>query len=207
MVDGFSFNYCIKRINGVLKYIYNGQYFNSYDEMTDFIFGRRDRNIRTTTTTLKPVKRIKIDTQKLNEQFLRQVNRVRKIHQVKELKLNKDAVDAAQKWAEKSAQENREMFDYDRKYVTSYQSFDIPDYKNAIKKWYEEEKQHNYDRDTYTNISKHFAMMVWKATTDMGCGFAQGAQKVFVVCKFGPSRDNEIGFKQNVLKPKSKKNI
>ncbi|CEF65850.1 CAP domain-containing protein [Strongyloides ratti] len=190
IINGFTYNYCIKRINGQLKYVYE-------------VYTTK---ATTKATTLLPSKRIKIDSKKLNDLFLKQVNNRRKIHQVKPLKLDDNAVKAAQRWADECAKENKEKYDYNRDYTTSYQSFPINEYKDAIKKWYEEEKNHDYTYDYYTNASKHFAMIVWKEFTAMGCGFAQGAQKVFVVCKFAPFRTGEGAFKANVLKPKSKKN-
>lgn len=131
---------------------------------------------------------------------MKQTNKFRKMHKAKPLTFSPEAAKAAQAFAEKCAQENREGFDYDRSYNTNIGEFPINEYKNAIKKWYEEEKVHDYNKTSFARVSRHFSLMVWQTLKEMGCGFAQGAQKVYVVCKYAPTTQLEIGYKENVLK-------
>uniref|UniRef100_A0A0N5BKI1 SCP domain-containing protein n=1 Tax=Strongyloides papillosus TaxID=174720 RepID=A0A0N5BKI1_STREA len=207
-LEGKTIHYCIKRINGRQVYIWNeypNMHFSSYREMMDFaLYGVKPTTGRPTTTTqLVPVKRIKIDIKKYNKLFLEQTNKRRKLHGVPPLTFNQKIADAAQKWAEECARDNKAKYDYDHTYTTNYQGFSIQEYKNAIKHWYNEKNVHDYSKNYFTVASRHFALLIWKPFKQMGCGFAQGAREVFVVCKYSPPQKSEDGYIKNVPKPKS----
>uniref|UniRef100_A0A0K0FZR7 CAP domain-containing protein (inferred by orthology to a human protein) n=1 Tax=Strongyloides venezuelensis TaxID=75913 RepID=A0A0K0FZR7_STRVS len=207
-LEGRTIHYCIKRIGGRQVYVWNehpNMQFSSYREMMDFaLYGARPTT-RRPTTTLVPLPKIKIDTKKYNKLFLAQTNKRRKLHGVPALTFNQQIADAAQKWAEECARDNKAKYDYDNTYTTNYQGFSIQEYKNAIKHWYNEESVHNYTKNYFTNASRHFALLIWKPFKEMGCGFAQGAREVFVVCKYSPPQKSEGGYIENVPKPKSRR--
>lgn len=78
----------------------------------------------------------------------------------------------------------------------------------AIDAWAGEERDYNWDRDTFSESTGHFTQLVWKNTDSVGCGAAHcnneatgGAKGWFMVCEYTP-RGNVIGqFRDNVRKP------
>ncbi|KAI9275783.1 CAP domain-containing protein [Phascolomyces articulosus] len=78
----------------------------------------------------------------------------------------------------------------------------LPD---SIDAWYNEEGNYDYNNPAFT--AGHFTAMVWKSTTQLGCGIKScdnGAH--FYICNYYPPGnmmgDNFAYFKENVLPPK-----
>ncbi|KAI8141622.1 CAP domain-containing protein [Fennellomyces sp. T-0311] len=77
----------------------------------------------------------------------------------------------------------------------------------AIAAWYNEEKQYNYNKPGFSSATGHFTAMVWKSTTEVGCGIktcSNGAK--MYTCSYAPAGNivgnNNAYFKANVLPPK-----
>lgn len=79
----------------------------------------------------------------------------------------------------------------------------------AVKSWYNEVSSYNYANPGFSGTTGHFTQVVWKSSTQLGCGAAQGTATVngtkfnafYVVCHYAPA-GNVIGqFPANVLKP------
>lgn len=75
----------------------------------------------------------------------------------------------------------------------------------AIDDWYNEVKYYNYN--TGSNIpggrTGHFTQVVWKGTTQIGCGatYCNNYRQIFYVCNYNPS-GNYIGQNRaNVIHP------
>ena len=58
-----------------------------------------------------------------------------------------------------------------------------PDFPAAIQGWYDEGKKYDYNKPGFTSETGHFTAMVWKATTDLGCGVAncKDGGNVFII--------------------------
>jgi uncharacterized protein YkwD len=80
---------------------------------------------------------------------------------------------------------------------------------SAVKSWYDEVAKYNYANPGFAASTGHFTQVVWKGSTQLGCGEAQGTKTLqgtkykafYVVCHYA-SPGNVIGqFPANVLKP------
>lgn len=78
----------------------------------------------------------------------------------------------------------------------------------AVEAWYEEVANYDYNNPGFGVDTGHFTQVVWKSTTHLGCGIAQGPKVVagrtgtinYVVCHYAPDGNNG-DFAVNVLKP------
>jgi uncharacterized protein YkwD len=72
--------------------------------------------------------------------------------------------------------------------------------EDAIKAWYEENKQYNFKAAQFSESTGHFTQMVWKASTQIGCADVDcGDKGTFMACEYFP-RGNVMGeFVENVL--------
>lgn len=82
-------------------------------------------------------------------------------------------------------------------FTASYQV----DYVDAINSWYGEKPYYNYadNRCQSSKVCGHYTQMIWKNSTEVGCGIAQyttGSYKdwLVVVCRYNPP-GNYIGEK------------
>ncbi|MBO3459874.1 CAP family protein [Aetokthonos hydrillicola Thurmond2011] len=82
--------------------------------------------------------------------------------------------------------------------------------KQAVDRWYGEITNYDYNNPTFSSATGHFTQVVWKNTTTLGCGYAEGAKTVngitynayYTVCRYSPA-GNVLGeFEDNVLPPK-----
>ncbi|MEP6519559.1 CAP family protein [Microcoleus vaginatus] len=80
---------------------------------------------------------------------------------------------------------------------------------SAIKTWYDEVAKYNYTNPGFATTTGHFTQVVWKSSTQLGCGAAQGTktlqgkqhQAFYVVCHYAPAGNVTGQFPANVLKP------
>jgi glioma pathogenesis-related protein 2 len=79
----------------------------------------------------------------------------------------------------------------------------------AVKEWYDEIKDYNYANPGFSSETGHFTQVVWKGSTKLGCGAAQGTATIegnkynafYVVCQYAPAGNVQGQFPDNVLKP------
>lgn len=78
----------------------------------------------------------------------------------------------------------------------------------AVEAWYEEVVHYDYNKPGFSVDTGHFTQVVWKSTTQLGCGVAQGPKTIagrtatinYVVCHYAPDGNNG-DFPTNVLEP------
>lgn len=79
----------------------------------------------------------------------------------------------------------------------------------AVKNWYNEVSAYNYAKPGFSAQTGHFTQVVWKSSTQLGCGAAQGTKTIngrnykafYVVCHYAPAGNVQGQFPNNVLKP------
>ncbi|MDX8149402.1 CAP family protein [Lentzea sp. BCCO 10_0061] len=75
----------------------------------------------------------------------------------------------------------------------------------ALEDWYAESRRYDYSKEmTQSNIDYgvlHFTAMVWKASTRVGVGLAQGRNGTYVVVNFAERGNTLNHFRTNVLPP------
>jgi len=71
------------------------------------------------------------------------------------------------------------------------------------KMWYDEVSLYNFDNPGFYHETGHFTQLVWRDTTNVGCGLAISKDsKIYGVCNYSPP-GNYIGaknFRDNVLR-------
>ncbi len=81
--------------------------------------------------------------------------------------------------------------------------------KAAVDSWYNEVSSYNYDNPEATAGEGHFTQVVWKSSTQLGCGAARGTSTsqgssnnaYYVVCHYAPAGNVQGQYAANVLKP------
>ena len=64
--------------------------------------------------------------------------------------------------------------------------------------WYGEIKNYNYNDPKLTSDSGHFTQVVWKDSTEIGCGQATCGDKKYYVCQYKPAGNYSSRFEDNV---------
>lgn len=176
--------------------------------------------IATVTSNIDVVSAQSINLTPFRNTALSKHNTYRNIHRSPALSVSNSANITAQAWANrlattgtfahssssqrKGAGENLYVY-----YTTA--SAVAPDSlaKSAVDSWYNEVKQYNYANPVFSAATGHFTQVVWKGSTQLGCGAAKGTKTMngrnynafYVVCHYAPA-GNVVGqFSNNVLKP------
>lgn len=93
---------------------------------------------------------------------------------------------------------------------TTATSVDITALANAaVKNWYDEISAYNYANPAFSSQTGHFTQVIWKNSTQLGSGVAQGIKTIngikynafYVVCQYAPAGNVQGQFADNVLKP------
>lgn len=79
----------------------------------------------------------------------------------------------------------------------------------AVQAWYDEIKDYNFSQPGFSAATGHFTQVVWKSSTRLGCGMAQGTKVLggntykayYVTCHYGPAGNMQGQFPVNVLQP------
>lgn len=80
---------------------------------------------------------------------------------------------------------------------------------SALNSWYGEVAKYNYANPGFAASTGHFTQVVWKSSTQLGCGAAQGTKTIngteykafYVVCHYAPAGNVTGQFPANVLQP------
>ena len=75
--------------------------------------------------------------------------------------------------------------------------------------WYNEVSDYDYDNPGFSGKTGHFTQVVWKNSTKLGCGVAQGVKTIggnqynafYVVCQYTPAGNVLNQFPDNVMEP------
>ena len=144
-------------------------------------------------------------------------NRHRSRHQAPAMTYDRNLAASAQAWSNLLAREGRLTHSSRRArngagenlYVVYTTGSESPDAvaSQAIEAWYNEVKDYNYDRPGFSAATGHFTQVVWKSSTRLGCGVAQGRKTLqgrtynayYVTCHYGPAGNVRGQFPANVL--------
>ncbi|MEQ8751956.1 MAG: CAP family protein [Coleofasciculus sp. G1-WW12-02] len=79
----------------------------------------------------------------------------------------------------------------------------------TVSRWYNEVSAYNYNNPGFSSQTGHFTQVVWKKSTQLGCGAARGVKTIsgtkynafYVVCHYAPAGNVTGQFAENVLAP------
>ena len=149
-----------------------------------------------------------------SDAFLSEHNTVRAIHNSPALTSNSDLAASAQSHADYMLETGvfrHSNQPYGENLFLMY-SQSAPDpatiAAQAVNSWYEEVEDYDYNNPGFSFNTGHFTQVVWKNTTQLGCGIAQGPATIqgrsltasYVVCNYNPA-GNSGGYSSNVLQP------
>eukprot|EP00099_Drosophila_melanogaster_P017733 NP_608668.2 uncharacterized protein Dmel_CG16995 [Drosophila melanogaster] len=72
---------------------------------------------------------------------------------------------------------------------------------DAVRSWYEEIRQYNWNSPSFQGNTGHFTQVVWKSSTELGVGFAKSGSTIYVVCNYNPPGNYNNLFRENVAPP------
>lgn len=139
-----------------------------------------------------------------------QINLFRRLHQSSDVSPSEELDKEAGAWAQQLAAEGAEKIDPSSKYgqlvCSHHAGSDLP--KACAVKWYSAIKFFDWADPKLTVKSSPFTQMVWKNSTRVGVGIAQGGGgakrrniggKYFIAAFFDPAQSDEGNIKENVL--------
>jgi uncharacterized protein YkwD len=109
---------------------------------------------------------------------------------------NCSLADWAQEWADKGVAQHREFSNYGENIFVANDSKVAA--TDAVNKWLAERPQWNNVTGSCAagKTCTHYTQIVWKRTTQIGCGInrnAGGKWKVLLVCNYDPAGNNQAG--------------
>jgi uncharacterized protein YkwD len=72
---------------------------------------------------------------------------------------------------------------------------------SAVEAWYEEIHEHSFSAPELGDQSGHFTQLVWRSSTQLGCGMASCRGNHFWVCRYSPPGNVGGQYARNVPKP------
>jgi len=73
------------------------------------------------------------------------------------------------------------------------------DPESVVAMWYDEVKGYSFQQPGFSMQTGHFTQVVWRSTTQVGCGMAQCKGNDIWVCEYDPPGNWEGKYKQQVL--------
>ena len=170
---------------------------------------------QTTSPTITPQSTSsELIQESFNKEMLKVHNKYRAMHQAGDLTLNEEIAKIAKEYAEYLAKTgafehssntyNGESLGENLYYCMDSRGACVTAEK-SVKSWYDEIEYYNFNRPSYQKVG-HFTQVVWKGTTQLGCGYASSKNEYYVVCNYYEAGNN-IGdnmnyYRKNVLPKK-----
>ncbi len=73
------------------------------------------------------------------------------------------------------------------------------DAEAVVKMWYDEVAQYKFPDGGFSMQTGHFTQVVWRGTTQVGCGRSHCKDMDIWVCEYSPAGNWEGQYRQNVL--------
>ncbi len=130
-------------------------------------------------------------------------NKYRKMHQVGNVKWSPEIAKKAQAWADTCPSGHSERNGKYRNGRGENMAWgSLGSFTGVVDNWYsKEEHKHDYkDNNPDYTIAGHFTQIVWKNTTEIGCGYSSKC-KVYV-CQYNPSGNYSNEYLKNVFPKK-----
>ena len=133
--------------------------------------------------------------------MLKRHNYHRAKHGVPPLKWNKRIASFAKQWARTNARRNRMFHRQPNKYGENiyWISGGSVSGSSPVDAWYSEIRYYSYSRPGFSYKTGHFTQVIWKGSTEIGCGKAKSySGGTYVVCNYNPPGNYRSRFRKNV---------
>lgn len=142
------------------------------------------------------------------ERFVAAHNAVRAKHCAPPLSWNPKIAAVAQKWAESLRDQGCKFGhsgnqQYGENLAAGTEG--VLDPEATVKMWYDEIEKYKFPDGGFSMQTGHFTQVVWKATTEVGCGHATCKGNDIWVCNYAPFGNVEGEYRENVLPAGCKK--
>jgi uncharacterized protein YkwD len=128
-------------------------------------------------------------------------NRRRARHCADPLAWSDELAAVAQAWADELARQGC-AFEHSRtKYGENLAggTAGVLDAEATVEMWYREVDQYDFAKGGFSMETGHFTQVVWKSTTQVGCGVVTCGGMDIIVCNYAPAGNYERQYKANVL--------
>ncbi len=137
--------------------------------------------------------------QDISGEALKAHNALRAKHGVPALSWSGGLADTAQAWA------NRCVFEHSSNGLGENLAMGTSGRQSVgqfVEDWYNEIGAYDFANGGFSGDTGHFTQVVWKSTTELGCGVAQCSGNDLLVCNYSPAGNMEGAFAENVPPPK-----
>ena len=135
------------------------------------------------------------------QRFVAAHNRARATHCARPLTWSTKLAGAAQKWADtlkaKGCVFGHSGGAYGENLAAGTEG--VLDPEATVAMWYDEIKHYKFPDGGFSMQTGHFTQLVWRATTQVGCGHAQCKGNDIWVCEYDPPGNYDGEYRQNVL--------
>jgi pathogenesis-related protein 1 len=128
-------------------------------------------------------------------------NRVRAKHCASPLVWSDKLAGVAQAWADTLRQRNCEFSHSGSMYGENLAAGTTGTLSpsDVVTMWYAENSQYAFKAPGFSMSTGHFTQVVWRTTTQVGCGTSQCNGMEITVCNYDPAGNVETQFQENVL--------
>ncbi|KAF7723030.1 hypothetical protein EC973_002406 [Apophysomyces ossiformis] len=121
-------------------------------------------------------------------------NKYRADHSAPALKWSNTLANYAQNWSDRC------VFKHSYGKYGENLAYGYSSWNEAITAWYDEYKLYNYNNPGFSGKTGHFTQIVWKGTTEIGCGVTDCPNLgPLYTCSYNPPGNVEGQYQQNVL--------
>lgn len=130
-------------------------------------------------------------------------NRVRAQHCASPLRWSGKLADVAQRWADLLRNRGCKLGDSGGTFGENLgaATAGMSDPESIVQTWYRELAQYRFADGSFSTSTGRFTQVVWRATTQVGCGRSECNALDIFVCEYDPPGNREGQYRDNVLPP------
>lgn len=137
----------------------------------------------------------------IKEAILEAHNRLRALHCAPPLEWSDSIASVAQSWADQLNSEGCKFYHSKNGYGENLAMGTSSAYgmNSLVDMWYSEKSSYSYRSPGFSMSTGHFTQVVWKGSSQIGCGVTNCNGNTVLVCNYSPPGNYEGQFKENVL--------
>ncbi|EFX70384.1 hypothetical protein DAPPUDRAFT_61402 [Daphnia pulex] len=137
------------------------------------------------------------------QQCLDAHNEYRRKHGVPPMVISESLMEMAQNWAQTNADQCQMFHSSGRGGIGENlycASPSLTDGQTPVDNWYNEIQNYDFGNPGFSSATGHFTQVVWKASTELGVGLAEGTDGwVYFCCNYSPAGNLMSDYEDNVF--------